>query len=80
MLMLTPTCASGNHNHIIFFFEPTTGNKIVETLYSNRVTSEKVLVNKVSSLYDVIFAPKTINIKNPKTYGCWEYMVLLSCY
>ena len=22
--------------------------------------------------YDVIFAPKTVKIKNPKTYDCWE--------
>ena len=29
--------------------------------------------------YDVIFAPKTVNFKNPKTYYCWEYKVLLSC-
>ena len=29
--------------------------------------------------YDVIFAPKTVKIKNPKTYDCWEYKVLLSC-
>ena len=29
--------------------------------------------------YDVIFAPKTVKIKNPKTYDCWENKVLLSC-
>ena len=29
--------------------------------------------------YDVIFAPKTVKIKNPKTYDCWEYKVLLQC-
>ena len=29
--------------------------------------------------YDVIFAPKTVKIKNPKTYDCWEYKVLLPC-
>ena len=29
--------------------------------------------------YDVIFAPKTVEIKNPKTYDCWENKVLLSC-
>ena len=29
--------------------------------------------------YDVIFAPKTVKIKNPKTYNCWEYKVLLPC-
>ena len=29
--------------------------------------------------YDVIFAPKTVKIKNPKTYDCWECKVLLSC-
>ena len=29
--------------------------------------------------YDVIFAPKTVKTKNPKTHGCWEYKVLLSC-
>ena len=29
--------------------------------------------------YDVIFAPKTVKIKNPKTYDCWEYEVLSSC-
>ena len=51
-------------------FEPTTGNKIVETLYSNRVTSENKSLSEPSlKPYDVIFAPKTVNIKNPKTYG-----------
>ena len=29
--------------------------------------------------YDVIFAPKTVKIKNLKTYDCWEYKVLLPC-
>ena len=29
--------------------------------------------------YDVIFAPKTVKIKNPKTHDCWEYKVLLPC-
>ena len=29
--------------------------------------------------YDFIFAAKTVKIKNPKTCGCWEYKVLLSC-
>ena len=29
--------------------------------------------------YDVIFAPKTVKIKNPKTYDCWDSEVLLSC-
>ena len=29
--------------------------------------------------YDVIFAPKTVKMKNPKTYNCWECKVLLSC-
>ena len=29
--------------------------------------------------YDVIFAPKTVKIQNPKTFDCWEYKVLLSC-
>ena len=29
--------------------------------------------------YDVIFAPKIVKIKNPKTYDCWENKVLLSC-
>ena len=27
--------------------------------------------------YDVIFVPETVTIKNPKTYDCWEYKVLL---
>ena len=29
--------------------------------------------------YDVIFAPKTVKINNPKTLDCWENKVLLSC-
>ena len=29
--------------------------------------------------YDVIFAPKTVKIKNSKTYDCRVYKVLLSC-
>ena len=29
--------------------------------------------------YDVIFASKTVKIKNTKTYDCWENKVLLSC-
>ena len=29
--------------------------------------------------YEVIFAPKTVKIKNRKTCDCWEYKGLLSC-
>ena len=29
--------------------------------------------------YDVIFAQKTVKIKNLKTFDCWEYKVLLPC-
>ena len=54
--------------------DPTIGDKIVEALYPNRVTSEnKSLSEQSLKSYDVIFAPKTINIKNPKTYDYWEY-------
>ena len=35
-------------------------------------------VNFYCQSYDVIFAPKTVKIQNPKTYDCWEYKVLLS--
>ena len=31
------------------------------------------------NLMTPIFAPKTVKIKNPKTYDCWEYKVLLPC-
>ena len=36
----------------------------------------KVKVIFYCQSYDV---PKTVKIKNPKTYDCWEYKVLLSC-
>ena len=47
--------------------EPTIGNKIVETLYSNKVTSDnKVLVNKVSCLMTWFLRQKPLTSKIQK--------------
>ena len=64
-LMLLPT----PHVQVVTITtsEPTIDNKIIETLYSNRVTSaNKVLVNKVSSLMTSFSHQKPLTSKIQK--------------
>ena len=63
--------------------EPTIDNKIIETLYSNRVTSaNKVLVNKVSSLMTSFSRQKPLisKIQKPltsKLLGIHGFIIVL---